>query len=243
MRKIDLDTFIADSRPFIEWMVDWYNTLETIELDKLAGDPNKIAIIAVDILEGFCNQGQLASPRVAAIVPPVVELLQAAWRDGVRNIVLTQDAHAVDAIEFTQWGPHCIRGTREADTVDAIADLPFYDELLIFEKNSISSSIDTGLDEWLDEHPEIATFIVVGDWTDLSAHQLAMHLKLRVNSRQLGGVRVIVPAIGVATFDLPVDAAEARDLVPHDGNFMHLVSLFSMMQNGITIIRQIALST
>ncbi|MBN1284289.1 MAG: cysteine hydrolase [Anaerolineae bacterium] len=238
---MNAEAFIEGSRPFMTWLVDWYNRLETIELDRVAGDPNRVAVVAVDVIEGFCYHGLMASPRAAAVVVPVVNLMQAAWERGVRKLALVQDAHTPDAVEFAQWGPHCIRGTGEAKPVAAIRDLAFFDKIEIFEKNSTSPVIDTGFDEWLDTHPEIATFIVAGNSTDLSLFQLAMYLRLRANARQLAGMRVIVPAGGVATCDVPVSAVETEDGVPHDGDFLHLVFLYSMMQNGVTVIQKIAL--
>lgn len=238
---MDLTGFLKKSQPFVAWLVNWYNNLETIEFDKFAGDPTKVAIIVVDMIEGFCYEGPMASPRAAAVATPILNLLQAAWNRGVRKIALSQDAHAMDAIEFAQWGPHCIRDTDEAEPIAALQGLPFFDEFEIFEKNSTSSSIDTGLDEWLDTHPEIATFVVVGNSTDLSLFQLAMHLRLRANARQLGGIRVIVPANCAATFDLPVSEAQAAHELPHDGDLLNLIFLYSMMQNGVTVVEQIAL--
>lgn len=238
---MNVETLINASRPFLSWIVDWYNHLETIALDKLDRDPSKVAILSVDVINGFCHEGPLASPRVRSIAEPIAELLRVAWARGVRQIVLIQDAHVEDAIEFAQFPPHCIRGTREAETADAIKRLPFFDRLTLFEKNSLSSSQDTGLGDWLDDHPEIATFIVVGDCTDLCTYQLAMHLRLRANARQLGGVRVIVPVNCVNTYDLPVSAAAQSDAVPHDGNLLHLIFLYSMMLNGVSVVERITL--
>jgi nicotinamidase-related amidase len=237
---VDAQAFVSGHWPFIVSVVNWYRTLETIELDKLTGDPNKVAVIGVDLLDGFCYKGALASPRVEAIITPIVNLLGAAWARQVRSMALVQDAHNPDAIEFAQWGPHCIRGTEEAEVVAAVQGLPFFDSLEVFEKNSTSASIDTGLDEWLDRHPQIATFIVLGSGTDLSVFQLAMHLRLRANARQLGGVRVIVPANCVDTFDLQPQKARKRGMPLHPAEFMHVIFLYNMMQNGITVVERIA---
>ncbi len=235
--EMDAERFVKQSQPFLTWVAEWYNNLEMVSLDQLAGDPTKIAVIATDVTKGFCKSGPLASPRMASIVEPVVELFRAAWAHGVRHILLIQDAHTEDAVEFAQWGPHNIYDTEEAETVEAVKALPFFNELVVLEKNSISPAIDTELDEWLDTHPEIATFIVVGGWTDIYTYQLAMHLRMRANARQLGGMRVIVPVNTVDTFDLPPD--EAGALSPHDGDLMHRIFLYNMMQNGISIVAAI----
>jgi hypothetical protein len=81
-------------------------------------------------------------------------------------------------------------------------------------------------------HPQVDTFIVVGDCTDLCTYQLAMYLKLRANAHQLRQ-RVIVPENTTDTFDIPVLVAEKIGAVPHDGDLLHLIFLYNMMENGV----------
>ena len=71
-----------------------------------------------------------------------------------------------------------MRGTSESLTVPELGSLPFSDLFKVIEKDSLSSSIGTELDAWLDDHREVTTFLVVGDCTDLCVYQLAMHLRL-----------------------------------------------------------------
>ncbi len=103
----------------------------------------------------------------------------------MRNILFLQDTHEPNAVEFGAYPPHCVRGTEEAETVEELRALPFFKQITIMEKNSISSGLNTGLNEWLFRHPNVDTFIVVGDCTDLCTYQLAMHLRLDANARQL----------------------------------------------------------
>jgi hypothetical protein len=134
---------------------------------------------------GFCVSGRLPAPRVARIVTPIVQLFQSAHAAGLKHILLTQDTHEPDAVEFANFPPHCVRGTAEAEPVAEIQALPFFHEMVILPKNSIASGLNTGLSDWLDAHPEVDTFIVVGDCTDLCTYQLAMHLRLDANARQI----------------------------------------------------------
>ena len=106
---------------------------------RLTADPAKVAVISVDVINGFCTIGPLASPRVANIVDPIVKLFKAVWSRGVRHIVLVQDTHEPDAVEFGSFPPHCVRGTAEAETVDAFKALPFFDQIKVMPKNSIAS--------------------------------------------------------------------------------------------------------
>lgn len=233
---MQLETLLAESRPFLEWLLDWHQNLERAPLADLVREPERCALLAVDLVQGFCVQGPLSSERVAATVPPIVDLFQAAEKLGVSHFLLLQDHHPADAVEFGSFGPHCVAGTAEAETIPELAQLPFSDRFQVFEKNSISSSIHTELEPWLEAHPELDTLIVVGDCTDLCTYQLAMFLRLRANARQQPDVRVILPVEGVQTYDLPVAVAQQIGAVPHPGDLLHLIFLYHMHLNGVEIV-------
>jgi nicotinamidase-related amidase len=238
-----LDRLIEDSRPFLGWLVEWRNTRATLDLagwlQQTGRDAGEVAILAVDVTSGFCLEGPLSSERVGAIVKPIVDLFERAHALGVRHYLLPQDTHSEDAVEFSSYPPHCMRGTPESSTVPELQDLPFAECFEVMEKDSISSAIGTDLDEWLSSHPEVTTYFVVGDCTDLCVYQLAMHLRLRANVLGLRDVRVVVPADAVDTFDLPVEVAREIGAMPHHGDLLHLVFLYSMAQNGVEIIRRV----
>lgn len=198
-------------------------------------NPSRAALISVDVIHGFCYSGALASPRVATIVPHVTALMQAAWQHGLHNIILTQDTHEPDAVEFSAWPAHCVRGTPESEAVAEIKALPFYQNMLTIEKNSINSGANTALNDWIAAHPEVNTFVLVGDCTDLCIYQLAMHLRTDANARQLQQ-RVIVPVQGVDTYDLPVETARELGILPHPASLLHAVFFYHMALNGIEVV-------
>lgn len=239
---MDVETLIERSRPFLSWVVNWQASLRPVSLRELVAEhgPDAVGIVSVDVIKGFCSVGPLASPRVDNIVQPIVKLFEEAWALGVRSIALTQDAHPEDAVEFASYAPHCIRGTVEAETVDAFRALPFFGSIPVFEKNSINSAFATGFQAWLDARPHVRTWIAVGDCTDLCTYQLAMHLRLSANQYQRAGVRVIVPVNAVDTYDLPVETAQQIGAVPHDGDLLHTLFLYSMMLNGIEVVSEVA---
>jgi len=236
---MNLEQLLHDSRPFLGWLVNWHDSRPTLDLAGLiaeVGGPHRVAVMAVDVINGFCHEGALASPRVGRIVGPVARLFERAYDLGVRHFVLPQDTHAADAVEFGSFPPHCVGGTAEAATVPELQNLPFSHRFTIIEKNSIHAAIGTGLEAWLTAHPEVTTFLVVGDCTDFCTYQLAMYLRLRANAFGLREVRVILPMEGVDTFDTPLEVAEKLGIMPHPGDLMHLIFLFSMAQNGIEIV-------
>lgn len=224
------------SRSFLDWLARWEADLPPLELEAVVADPTRVALVAEDLVEGFCSQGPLASPRVAGVVPAVVRLFQRAYDLGVRHFLFPQDTHSPDAIEFSAYPPHCVAGTAESEMVGELKNLPFSDLFVVIPKNSISPSIGTEFDPWLEAHPQVTTFIVVGDCTDICVYQMAMHLRMRANALGLRDVRVIVPADGVQTYDLPVEAAEELGALPHDGDLLHRLFLYHMALNGVEVV-------
>lgn len=234
-----MTTLSAQSGPFLNYLDRWLADLPELSLADAVPDPARAAIISVDVIRGFCYEGPLSSPRVAGIVAPIRDLFVRAWEHGVRSILLSQDTHEPDAVEFAQWPPHCVRGTPEAETVEEFRALPFFDQMTVLEKNSIASGLNADLDMWLADHPEVETFIVVGDCTDLCTYQLAMHLRLDANERQRQR-RIILPENCVQTYDMPVETAKVLGAMPHPGDLIHAIFLNHMQLNGIEVVSQIS---
>jgi len=226
------------SQAFLDYLEDWQAGLPVLPLDQAMPEPHKVAIVSVDVIEGFCRIGPLSSSRVAGIIEPIVRLFNAAWSAGMHHILLIQDNHEPDAIEFGAYPPHCVRGTPEAETVAELKALPFFDQMVVLPKNSVSTDLNTGLDAWMDAHPQIDTWIAVGDCTDICTYQLAMHLRMAANSRQLHH-RVIVPADCVETYDRPIAIAREQGGFAHDGDLLHTVFLYHMALNGVEVAKKI----
>lgn len=234
----DVDALIENSRPFLGYLVDWVRGLAPLSLAALIAEhgASRVALVSVDVTNGFCYVGPLASPRVAGIVPPVVALHRLAYDLGVRHFLFIYDAHDPAAPEFSSYPPHAVRGSDESAPVPELAALPFFaSAVTLIPKNSVDPAEGTALNAWLDAHPDVDTFLVVGDCTDICVYLLAMHLRTRANAANRLA-RVIVPADCVATYDLPVSAARATGATPHPGDLLHLVFLYHMRLNGIEVV-------
>ena len=227
------------SAPFIDAVEHWVKNLPVMKLADAVRDPDRTAILSVDLINGFCTIGPLASPRVHGIVAPAAALFQAAHDLGVRHFVLTQDTHLPDEVEFGQYPPHALAGTPESETVPELENLPFSGLYYVIQKHSLSSSANRRLDHWLDEHPHVNTFIVAGDCSDLCTYQLAMHLRLRANEFHRHDVRVILPENCVQTYDTPVDTALELGIPPHHGDLLHALFLFNMANNGVEVVARL----
>src|SRR3990172_4235833 len=102
------------NKQFLTWLEHWIADLKPLSLAKSGLVPNKAALISVDMVNGFCHQGPLASKNVTSIIPKVIEAFNKCREFGVSNFLLLQDTHSPDASEFEAYPPHCQRGSKES---------------------------------------------------------------------------------------------------------------------------------
>ena len=226
-------------KEFFSYLDQWLVDLPVLPADDIFQQPEKTAILSVDMINGFCKSGNLSSPRVAAIIPAVVGLLQKGWDAGLRQIALVHDCHTPNAVEFGAFAEHAVCGSEESEAVDEIKALNFYDQMTIIPKNSVDPSLNSNLDAWLDERPDVNTYIAIGDCTDLCTYMLASHLRGKANAYDRNW-RVIVPEDCAATYDLPVAVAKEIGTMPHPGDLLHKIFLYHMALNGIEVVKTIA---
>ncbi len=231
-------TLRQSSGPFLDYLDAHQQQRPVLKAADVFAHPEMTGVVMVDVINGFLRSGALASPRVEKIVPAVTAVLELAWKAGVRKMVHMTDSHLPDAMEFEVYPPHCIQGTAESEPVDELKQLPFAENIEIIPKNTISSGINTGLEDWVVVHPEVDTFVVMGDVTDLCLYQLAMYLRLEANSRHIHR-RMIVPQNCVDTYDTPPETASRLGIYPHDADLLNAVFFYHMEINGIEVVRAI----
>ena len=148
--------------------------------------------IVVDVLNGFCKRGNLASPRCDAVIPAVKQVIEQRRRAGDRLIFLA-DTHDPNDREFEVFPVHCVRGTAEAEVVPELQ--PDLGDATLIRKRRYSGFFETDLEDRLSAAaPQRVT--VVGVCTDICVLHTVADLRNR-------DYRVIVPARAVATFDAP----------------------------------------
>jgi nicotinamidase-related amidase len=227
-----------NSKGFLDYLEQWLAALPVLSLEEALPEPEKSAIITADVINGFLYEGPLASPRVAKIDKPITTLMQSAWDRGLRDILLVQEGHGPDSMEFEAFGEHAVRGTYGAEAIDMIKNLPFYDQMTTVYKDSIHPAINNGFDTWLEQRDYLHTMIAVGDVTDLCLYQLATYLRFHANAHRKQR-RVIVPENCVQTWHLSVEDAKNLPAMPHHGDMLHATFLYHMALNGIEVVKQI----
>ncbi|GHG05276.1 nicotinamidase [Deinococcus piscis] len=198
-------------------------------LDLGSTDLASVAVVAVDILNGFAREGALASPRVEGIIGPSARLIAQGLEAGLpaAHIGMMADAHPADAEEFRAYPPHCVQGTSEAEWVTELLDLPAAGKFSYFYKNSIASHHTPELERWL-ESTAPQTLIVIGDVTDLCLYSLGLHLLTRSQHRGLGQ-RIVLPANCAQTWDAP----------DHPADLYHSLFLYQLARTGAEVVSEV----
>lgn len=239
------------SKTFLSYLEESRTKFPVVTVEELiqkAGGIENIYLVLVDILRGFCEQGALSSERVNEMVQPVKELAEKLQKLGLpsSNYIFLHDAHPENAIEFEAFASHCVRGSKEAEVVEALRPFQEAEGAQTFEKNATNGLFGKNREgvrffEWLEsllQRKQSSVFLVVGDCTDLCIYQNAMGIRMLANERNVP-VDVYVSEQHVRTYHLPVDTAEKIGVLAHDADLLDTVFLYHMKLNGINIVKEI----
>jgi nicotinamidase/pyrazinamidase len=150
------------------------------------------ALMVVDMLVGFMEKGHplYCGDNARSIIPVVVEKAQ-EFTDRGDPVIFIADHHAPDDLEFKQFPPHCIEGTREAEVIDELQ--PFVKPEYLVPKTRYGAFYNTRLETMLSEiAPESVE--IVGVCTNICVLYTVEELRNR-------DYMTIVHRDGVASFD------------------------------------------
>lgn len=225
MQKInDKEAFLKEASKAILNIATSFENLPVLKAEEFNAE--NTALINVDIINGFCKEGNLSSDRVLKIIPAAVRINELFNQ---HEKVFFLDCHIEKAEEFKAYVPHCIEGSSEVELVEELK--PYAEEkALLCKKNSVNGFLTEQYEAWLKAHKNITNFIVIGDVTDICVLNFCLTQRCYFNENNIEG-RVIVPISGVETFHL--------DVTNHHGDLMNLFALYNMRSNGIEIVEDI----
>lgn len=152
------------------------------------------ALIVIDMLVGFLEEGHpiYCGDDARSIIPFAVEKASDFSRRG-DPVIFVADHHAPDDLEFRQFPPHCIEGTREAEVIGELQ--PFVKRQHLVQKTRYGAFYNTGLEHLLRETaPESVE--IVGVCTNICVLYTVEELRNR-------DYPTVVYREGVASFDKP----------------------------------------
>lgn len=198
------------------------NNLSNLPIEDINNfDLNKTDLFIVDINNGFAKSGALYSPRVEALISPIVDFTT-YLSDKVKNIIAFTDCHDENSIELLSYPSHCLRNDFESEIVDELKSI---ENIKIIRKNSTNAFF--ALDDI--NFDGVDNLIIVGDCTDICIYQFAITLKSYFNQNNINK-NIVVPMNLVDTYDIPNI---------HCAQLLNIVFLNSLIQNGIKVVKKI----
>lgn len=221
MRKFSAQT-PDNCKKQAEALIGEINALPAARISEI--DPNTSALVIVDVVNGFIREGAMADRQIEGIIPPIVSLMKKCCGRGIRTVAFA-DCHCDNCAEFLSFPPHCIENTSESEVADEIKSVGGY---TLIKKNSTNGFHEEEFMRFLADNPEISSFIVTGDCTDICVMQLCLALKtLFVGQNKY--VNIIIPADCVETYDAP----------GHDSDFMNIAAYKLMKDSGVKFVSSI----
>ncbi len=212
------ENFMRTGNASLEKVYDALSSLKKISLSSLESD--RTALVIVDMVNGFVKEGPLSSPNALAIQDGIERLLRACTEKEIPCIFFA-DTHTYESPEFGAYPVHCLAGDSQSLPTDELSRAGSF---LLIPKNSTNGFLEPAFAQWLSEHPQVSTFLVVGCCTDICVQQFALSLKTGFN-RENRISRVIVPMALSSTYDAP----------DHDSGFIDAVSFYNMQTNGVEV--------
>lgn len=193
------------------------NNLTTIKLNQL--NDKRTIIFIIDMVNGFINNGNLASDNIKNIIKPIQDLVSNALKQKIKIIALN-DAHNGKSPEFDTYLSHCLKDSAESQLITQLNDF----NIKIINKNCTNGFFAA------DFKPNIEweNIIVVGCCTDICINQFALSCKTWFNE-QNKRINIYVPINMTDTFDSP----------NHPAKIINNWFWYFMLQNGINIIKLI----
>lgn len=217
--NLNKSEFLNKSNETLGEIFDMLANLSVIKLDDL--QPDKTALVIVDMINGFVREGALKDKRAEGVIPAIAKLSEGCDRHNIAKLAFA-DSHTNESPEFGAYPVHCLAGTSESEVVDELKELGGY---TLIPKNSTNGFHEEEFQKWLKDNPNVNTFIITGVCTDICVHQFSLTLKTYFN-KQNKESRVIVPVNTVETYDLGM----------HNGDLMNIMALYSMTVNGIEVV-------
>jgi len=175
-------------------------------------------VLIVDMINGFCKTGALASPRCDAVTPKVKALLEKLPN---ATLAFIRDEHKLDAIEFKSFPPHC-HNKEESSLVKELKGFNGID----IPKNSTNAFFK--LKEKIANLSAFKNVVVIGVCTDICVMQLALTLRTYFNEVDATS-NVLVITDCVETYDAPW----------HNANLSNLFSLKFLEQAGVQLFKSL----
>lgn len=185
----------------------------------------KRALLVVDVINGFVNEGNMAVDGAEVIIPENERLVKEFLEDEESFVGFFRDKHPSDATEFGKFPPHCVENTHESELVD---ELRKYESMAVtYFKNSRSGIFAPGFIDDMVKMENLEEVVVTGLCTckcviDTAIPTVNLFDQLNRN------VSVIVPTNAVDTYEAP----------NHNRDEYNKMAFRFMEEEGIKVVKK-----
>lgn len=159
------------------------------------------SVYLIDMVEGFVNTGAMANLLYNELVPEQEKVLNYFKQDG-ESINLIGEWHDVDATEFINYPPHCIKNTLEANFIPEFLKYMDYVNTRVYHKNSINGMLNDKLRQDIINMKNLREAVFMGVCEDLCVMDF-VRTYARFMDEINHKVNIYVVENGVDTFDSP----------------------------------------
>ena len=169
----------------------------------------KNLLVVVDMVNGFVNEGALADKRINRIVPTIEKLIIISKQKNF-DIVAFKDCHSKNDIEFKEYPPHCIKGTRECELVP---ELKKYENFMKIIEKPTTNGFNTQKFKQLIASSLYNNVFVCGCCTDICVKNFVISLNSFFKKNNIN-TNIVIITNGVDTFNAPNhNANEVNNLI------------------------------
>lgn len=186
----------------------------------------KKALVVIDMVNGFINEGALADKSMRRIIKENVRLVKEFLKEE-QYVIFIKDTHEINSAEFKSFPPHCLRGTNEARLIDELEMFEGKENTIAIEKNSTSAMMVPQFRKLIDDMTNLEEIVGIGVCGDICVPNTFIPLKNYLNQNNRC-VDLIVCENAVDTFDS----------INHNRDEYLDMSFKLMNQSGIQMVKK-----
>ena len=157
-------------------------------------------LIIVDMNNGFTREGVFKNSYQEALIPLISAKAKEFYETKDKDVILVNESHEEESLEFSTFPAHCIKGSHEAEIVDELKWLE--EKHYTLEKNATMAFFAPDMPEFLKRLDGAARIYISGGVTDICVLEMAIPLRKYFDQNNLN-VEVIVDSSLVDTYDAP----------------------------------------
>jgi len=183
-------------------------------------------LYVIDMVKGFVTEGAMHDSYIANTIPEQLKIIEKFQREQ-QGVAFIKDCHEKECAEFSEFPPHCIKNTSEAELVEELQVFE-KDTSLIYPKNSTSAIFAPNVLPELNCMENLEEVVGVGCCTDICVTNFLIPLKNYFNQNNRK-----IPIFAVKK------AIETYDAPNHNREYFNKIAYELMQQAGIILVEDL----